>query len=114
MAGLAGKRCLVIGSNTIRRDDICVILWEHDAQVTMIQRSPTIVVRADTMREVCEADPITRSRAPTRTFADLMGMTMPLLPAHRLEKGFTDHLRAIDADFTGACRQRLSAPARRG
>ena len=32
--------------------DIGVDLWEHGAEVTMVQRSPTIVVRADTMAEL--------------------------------------------------------------
>src|SRR4029079_4936225 len=52
-AGMAGKRCVVVGSNNSAHD-IAVDLWEHDAAVTMIQRSPTIVVRADTMSELAK------------------------------------------------------------
>jgi putative flavoprotein involved in K+ transport len=47
----AGKRCVVVGSNTSAHD-ICADLWEADAQVTMVQRSPTIVVRSETMSEM--------------------------------------------------------------
>ena len=47
----AGKRCVVVGSNTSGHD-ICADLWESDAQVTMVQRSPTIVVRSETMSEM--------------------------------------------------------------
>ena len=39
-----GKQCVVIGSNNSAHD-ICADLWEHGADVTMIQRSPTLVVR---------------------------------------------------------------------
>ncbi len=44
----AGKRCVVVGSNTSGHD-ICADLWESDAHVTMVQRSPTIVIRSETM-----------------------------------------------------------------
>lgn len=46
-----GKRCVVVGSNTSAHD-ICADLWESDAHVTMVQRSPTIVVRSETMSEM--------------------------------------------------------------
>ena len=38
-----GKRCIVLGANNSAHD-ICQDLWEHDADVTMIQRSSTTVV----------------------------------------------------------------------
>ncbi len=47
----AGKRCIVVGSNTSGHD-ICADLWESDAHVTMVQRSPTIVARSETMSEL--------------------------------------------------------------
>ena len=46
--GWAGKRCVVVGSNNSAHD-IAADLWEHGADVTMIQRSPTLVVRSDTL-----------------------------------------------------------------
>ncbi|HWW64972.1 MAG TPA: NAD(P)/FAD-dependent oxidoreductase [Sphingomonadaceae bacterium] len=96
-AGLAGKRCLVIGSNNSAHD-ICVDLWEHGAQVTMIQRSPTVVVRADTMRDITKGIYYAEPGADIG-LADLMGATMPFRPRTVFEKGFTDHLRQVDADF---------------
>lgn len=96
-AGLAGKACVVIGSNNSAHD-ICVDLWEHDAQVTMIQRSPTIVVRAETMRELSKAIPYADPAIPT-DLADLMGAIMPFCRRTAAEKGFTDYLRGLDADF---------------
>jgi putative flavoprotein involved in K+ transport len=49
-----GKRCVVIGSNSSAHD-VCADLWEHGAEVTMIQRSPTTVVRSETMMELAFA-----------------------------------------------------------
>jgi len=96
-AGMAGKRCVVVGSNNSAHD-IAVDLWEHDAAVTMVQRSPTIVVRADTMGELAKgllyADP-----AIPIDFADLAGAVTPYRPRLAAEKGFSDYLRQIDAAF---------------
>jgi len=96
-AGFAGKRCLVIGSNNSAHD-ICVDLWEHDAQVTMIQRSPTIVVRAETMRAVSSNIYYAQPGADI-DLADLMFAANPFRPRTALEKGFTDYLRSTDAEF---------------
>ncbi len=96
-AGLDGKRCIVIGSNNSAHD-ICVDLWEHDAQVTMIQRSPTIVVRADTMGEVAKNIYYAQPGADIE-LADLMFAANPFRPRTAFEKGFTDYLRNLDADF---------------
>ncbi|MEM7113028.1 MAG: NAD(P)/FAD-dependent oxidoreductase [Chloroflexota bacterium] len=43
-----GQRCVVVGSGNSAHD-ICADLWEHGADVTMIQRSSTLVVRAETL-----------------------------------------------------------------
>ncbi len=64
----------------------------------MIQRSPTIVVRADTMGEMAKTLAYAQPGADV-DFADLMGATTPFRPRIADEKGFTDLLRQIDADF---------------
>lgn len=46
-----GKRCIVLGANSSAHD-ICVDLWEAGAEVTMIQRTPTTVVRSETLMDV--------------------------------------------------------------
>ncbi len=46
--GWAGKRCVVVGSNNSAHD-IAADLWEHGADVTLLQRSPTLVMRAETL-----------------------------------------------------------------
>ncbi len=96
-AGMAGKRCVVIGSNNSAHD-IAVDLWEHGAEVTMIQRSPTIVVRADTMSELAKGLPYANPAIPI-DFADLAGAVTPYRPRLAAEKGFSDYLRQIDAAF---------------
>ena len=47
----AGKQAVVIGSNN-SAFDIAVDLWEHDAAVTMVQRSSTCIIRCDSMVDV--------------------------------------------------------------
>lgn len=46
-----GKKAVVIGSNNSAHD-ICADLWEHGADVTMLQRSSTHVSRSDTLMEL--------------------------------------------------------------
>ena len=46
-----GMKCVVIGSNNSAHD-IAADLWEHDAHVTMVQRSPTLVVRSETLMKL--------------------------------------------------------------
>jgi putative flavoprotein involved in K+ transport len=98
--GLAGKRCVVVGSNNSAHD-ICVDLWEHDADVTMIQRSPTVVVRADTMRDLSKQIYYAQPGADMEA-ADLMFNATPFRPRTAFEKGFTDFLRKLDAEFYAA------------
>ena len=47
----ADKSCIVIGSNSSAHD-IAADLWECGAHVTMLQRSPTTVVRSETLMEL--------------------------------------------------------------
>jgi putative flavoprotein involved in K+ transport len=49
--GYEGKRCVVIGSNNSAHD-ICADLYEHGADVTMVQRSSTHVARSETLMEL--------------------------------------------------------------
>lgn len=45
------KRAVVVGSNNSAHD-ICASLWEQGAEVTMVQRSSTHIVRSDSLMEV--------------------------------------------------------------
>ncbi len=46
-----GKKALVVGSNNSAHD-ICADLWEHGADVTMVQRSTTHVARSDSLMDL--------------------------------------------------------------
>ena len=95
--GGAGKKAVVIGSNNSAHD-ICTDLWEGDADVTMIQRSPTIVVRAETMRDFSAQLPYADPAIPSE-FGDLMLATAPFRLRYESETGMTEALKQIDADF---------------
>jgi putative flavoprotein involved in K+ transport len=47
----AGKKAVIIGSNNSAHD-IAAALWENDADVTMVQRSSTHIVRSDTLMDL--------------------------------------------------------------
>ncbi len=46
-----GKKCVVVGSNN-SAFDICGALWENGADVTMVQRSSTHIVRSDSLMDI--------------------------------------------------------------
>jgi putative flavoprotein involved in K+ transport len=46
-----GKKCVVLGGNNSAHD-ICCALWENDADVTMIQRSSTHIIKSDSLMEL--------------------------------------------------------------
>ena len=46
-----GTKCVVVGSNNSSHD-ICDGLWEHGADATLIQRSPTTIIRSEILMEL--------------------------------------------------------------
>jgi putative flavoprotein involved in K+ transport len=64
----------------------------------LIQRSPTVVVRADTMQKFAAALPYADPTIPSE-FADLMAATVPFRLRYEPERQMTGALRQIDADF---------------
>jgi putative flavoprotein involved in K+ transport len=50
-APFVDKDCIVVGANSSAHD-IAVDLWEYGGRVTMLQRSPTTVVRSETLMEL--------------------------------------------------------------
>ncbi|WP_201554520.1 NAD(P)/FAD-dependent oxidoreductase [Psychrobacter sp. 72-O-c] len=46
-----GKKCVVLGANNSAHD-ICAALWENGADVTMIQRSSTHIIKSDTLMDL--------------------------------------------------------------
>jgi putative flavoprotein involved in K+ transport len=45
-----GKKCVILGANNSAHD-ICAALWENSADVTMIQRSSTHIIKSDTLMD---------------------------------------------------------------
>ncbi len=78
-APFRGKSCVVIGANSSAHD-ICADLWENGAQVTMVQRSPTTVVRSETLMELAFGPLYSEAALQagiTTDIADLLVAAMP-------------------------------------
>ena len=93
----------MIGSNNSAHD-ICAALWEHGADVTMIQRSSTHVVRSDTLMDARARRALLRGGASptgiTTDKADLIFASLPYRdPARARRSRSTTQIRERDADF---------------
>ncbi|MFN9773673.1 MAG: NAD(P)-binding domain-containing protein [Burkholderiales bacterium] len=97
----AGKRAVVIGSNNSAHD-ICADLWEHGADVTMIQRSSTHVARSDSLMDLAlgalYSEQAVRSGVDTDT-ADLIFASLPYRALPALQVPVYDEMKRRDADF---------------
>jgi putative flavoprotein involved in K+ transport len=96
-----GKRAVVIGSNNSAHD-ICAALWEHGADVTMVQRSSTHVVRSDTLMEVAlgslySEDAVAGGMTTER--ADMTFASIPYRIMADLQVPVYEQIRERDADF---------------
>ncbi len=99
--GFAGKNCVVVGSNNSAHD-ICADLWEQGAQVTMVQRSPTLVARLASVRKVSDAGPFSEAgvRAGITTDqADLGAASMPFALMHHGPIANYKRIRQWDKEF---------------
>jgi putative flavoprotein involved in K+ transport len=97
----AGRKCVVIGSNNSAHD-ICGALWEHGADVTMVQRSSTHIVRSDSLMEIglgalyseeAVANGITTEKA------DMIFASIPYRIMHEFQIPLYDQMRERDKDF---------------
>jgi putative flavoprotein involved in K+ transport len=98
-----GKKCVILGANNSAHD-ICAALWENSADVTMIQRSSTHIIKSDTLMddvlgglysEQAIADGMTTEKADL-TFASVPFRIMPdfHIPVYK-------QVAEKDADFYG-------------
>ena len=101
-----GKRCVVIGSNNSAHD-ICVNLWENEADVTMVQRSPTMVARSETLQELgwgrLFSEQALRNGYTTER-ADLMLAATPYRLVTEAQKQVWQMAAERDADFYAGLR----------
>ncbi|MGI6856432.1 NAD(P)-binding domain-containing protein [Mesorhizobium sp. 1B3] len=95
-----GKTCAVIGAASSGHD-VSVDLWESGADVTMVQRSPTTVVKSDTLTELAfeiySEDAL--AGGITTEKADLIVASMPFALMPEGQKALYDRIRERDAAF---------------
>jgi putative flavoprotein involved in K+ transport len=105
--GYRGKRCVVIGSNN-SAFDVCGALWENGADVTMVQRSSTHIVRSDTLMDIGLSALYSEEAVRGGVTTDKADMIFASIP-YRLLAGFQiplyEQMRERDNDFY----QRLEA-----
>ena len=97
----AGKRAVVIGSNTSAHD-ICAALWEAGADVTMVQRSSTNVIRSEPLTEIATGALYSEKAVAagiTTEKADLISASIPYGLMADFHRPVYDRLRELDADF---------------
>jgi putative flavoprotein involved in K+ transport len=96
-----GKKCVVIGSNNSAHD-ICADLWEHGADVTMLQRSSTHIARSDTLMELAlgglYSEEAVKSGVTTNT-ADMIFASIPYKIMHTFQIPVYEEMARRDADF---------------
>lgn len=96
----AGKKVVIVGANNSAHD-IAAALWENGADVTMIQRSSTLIVNADAIRKMQSGLYSDQAVASGITVeqADLLSAATPyrLVPAMSIPAW--DRIREADADL---------------
>jgi putative flavoprotein involved in K+ transport len=97
----AGRRAVVIGSNN-SAFDICGALWEKGADVTMVQRSSTHIVRSDSLMEIglgaLYSEEAVASGMTTEK-ADMVFASVPYRIMHEFQIPLYDQMRERDQDF---------------
>ncbi|HEU0102011.1 MAG TPA: NAD(P)/FAD-dependent oxidoreductase [Mycobacteriales bacterium] len=97
----AGKKAVVIGSNNSAHD-ICGALWEAGADVTMVQRSSTHIVRSDSLMDLAMGDLYSEralAAGVTTHKADTIFASLPYRIMHEFQIPVYDAIRERDADF---------------
>jgi putative flavoprotein involved in K+ transport len=96
-----GKKCVVLGSNNSAHD-ICADLWEHGADVTMIQRTSTHISRSDTLMELAlgglYSEDAVQAGITTDT-ADLIFASIPYKIMHTFQIPVYEEMARRDAEF---------------
>ena len=96
-----GKKTVVIGSNNSAHD-ICAALWEAGADVTMVQRSSTHIVKSDSLMDIGLGDLYSEralAAGMTTNKADMTFASLPYRIMHEFQIPVYDAIRERDADF---------------
>jgi len=97
----AGKKVVVVGSNNSAHD-ICAALWEAGADVTMVQRSSTHIVRSDTLMDIGLGALYSEeavANGVTTEKADMIFASLPYRIMHEFQIPLYDQMRERDAEF---------------
>ncbi len=96
-----GKKAVIIGSNNSAHD-IAAALWEHDVDVTMVQRSSTHIVRSATLMDVglgaLYSEEAVKSGVTTEK-ADLIFASLPYRILHEFQIPAYAEMKKRDAAF---------------
>ncbi|MEO9779180.1 MAG: NAD(P)/FAD-dependent oxidoreductase [Sedimentitalea sp.] len=96
-----GKKVVVVGSNNSAHD-ICAALWEHDVDVTMVQRSSTHIVRSETLMDIGLGGLYSEeavANGVTTEKADMIFASLPYKIMHEFQIPLYDQMRERDAEF---------------
>ncbi len=97
----AGKKAVVVGSNNSAHD-ICADLWEHGADVTMVQRSSTHIATSNSLMEL-SLGPLYSEEAVasgiTTDRADLMFASIPYKVLPEVHIPLYEDIARRDADL---------------
>ena len=100
-AAYKGKKCVVLGSNNSSHD-ICAALWEHGADVTMVQRSSTHIAPSDSLMELAlgglYSDAAVKAGVTT-DMADLIFASIPYKIMAPMQVPVYDEMKKRDADL---------------
>jgi len=97
----AGKKCVVLGSNNSAHD-ICAALWEHGADVTMIQRSSTHIAPSNSLMELALGGLYSEQAVKSgidHHKADLIFASVPYQVMHTFHIPVYDEMKKRDADL---------------
>jgi putative flavoprotein involved in K+ transport len=92
----SGKRAVVVGTG-VSGHDVAQDLWEHGAEVTMLQRGATYVINAGTFHQFFFPNYL--PGGPRTEDADLMGALMPFSQFPALGPGMVQAAAQIDREL---------------
>jgi len=97
----AGKKAVVVGANNSAHD-ICAALWEAGADVTMVQRSSTHIVKSDSLMDLGLGDLYSEravASGVTTDKADMIFASLPYRIMHEFQIPIYDAIKKRDKDY---------------
>ncbi len=103
-----GKRCVVLGANNSAHDIAADLVQHGAAEVSMLQRSPTVVVKTEALLELAWGrlySEAALARGITTAIADLTVASTPLRLLPQFQKPIYQEILRRDAAFYGSLTQ---------